>query len=216
MHFSLKNRSYRFISIIFFGWGMGHEFLKVGPRPTIPLQKFCDVTPPPPFFFGDIRSIARLSGMSRLCILDFSKTCTKNVCLFQSPPALHHWPQYMDSWLARFCILDRQCVPPETPRQPFYSSQNIGSTHWLMHMSVHEMQQVTGFSFKFHEKKMEKFPRSSRLLNIYWKLLKKNVDVNEFKICAILNHSCSVWYQWTCKVNVVRVVIAIHSAAVVQ
>ena len=47
--------------------------------------------------------------------------------------------------LARTALHTLQCVPPEIPRQPFYSSQNIGSTHWLLHMSVHEMQQVTGF-----------------------------------------------------------------------
>ena len=48
-----------------------------------------------------------------------------------------------------------------------------------MHMSVHEMQQVTGFWLQILWKKMEKFPRSSRLLDIYWKLLKKKIaDIN--------------------------------------
>ena len=58
-------------------------------------------------------------------------------------------------------------------------------------MSVYEMQQVTGFLASnfmkiLKKKQLEKFPRSSRLLNIYQKLQKKkqknkkqkNADIN--------------------------------------
>ena len=93
---------------------------------------------------------------------------------------LDHWPQYVDSWLARFCILVNTChrkslgshftpVKSLDRHTDFCTCQCMKCNRWQV------------FSFKFHEnsgKKMEKFPRSSRLLNIYWKLLKKITDVN--------------------------------------
>ena len=51
---------------------------------------------------------------------------------------------YMDSWLARFCILVNACHRKSLGSH-FTPVKNIGSTHWLLHTSVHEMQQVTGF-----------------------------------------------------------------------
>ena len=60
------------------------------------------------------------------------------------------------------------------------------------------------FSFIFHEnseKKNGKVPHIFKTLTYLLKIAKKNADVNKFKICAILNHSCSVWYQWTGKVK---------------
>ena len=78
-----------------------------------------------------------------------------------------HWPQCMDSWLVRF-LHTRQCVPPEIARQPFYSSQNIWSTHWLLHMSVHEMQQVTGFLASNFMKILGKKWKSSPDLQDSW------------------------------------------------
>ena len=86
-----------------------------------------------------------------------------------------HWPQYMDSWLARFCILVNAChrkyfgshfTPVKTfdRHTDFYTYQCMKCNRWQV------------FSFKFHEnsekKNPIKFHRSSRLLNIYWKLLK--------------------------------------------
>ena len=68
--------------------------------------------------------------------------------IFRRCPPSMYWglwgyPTDLNTWIAGSHGF--QCVPPEIPRQSFYSSQNIGSTHWLLHMSVHEMQQVTGF-----------------------------------------------------------------------
>ena len=84
-----------------------------------------------------------------------------------------HWPQYMDSGLVRFCILVSAChrkyrgihfTPVKTfdRHTDFYTCQCMKCNTWQV------------FSFKFNEnseKKNEKFPGSSRILNIYWKLL---------------------------------------------
>ena len=104
------------------------------------------------------------------CVLNFA-------CNFTSVTKIYHWPQYMDGWLARFCILVNACyrkslgshfTPVKTldRHTDFCTCQCMKCNRWQV------------FSFKFHEnseKKMEKFPRSSRLLNIYWKLLKKKL-----------------------------------------
>ena len=62
----------------------------------------------------------------------------------------------------------------------------LQSKHWIDTLTYAHVSawNATGDRFlasnfmKILGKKMEKFPRSSRLLNIYWKLLKKFADVN--------------------------------------
>ena len=89
--------------------------------------------------------------------------------------AWDHWPQYMDSWLARFCILVNAChrkylgshfTPVKTfdRHTDFYTYQCMKCNRWKVLAS--------NFMKILRKKKMKKFHRSSRLLNIYWKLLK--------------------------------------------
>ena len=94
-----------------------------------------------------------------------SSTCTH----------VSHWPQYMDSWLARFCILVNACH--RKPLGSHFTPVKTLDRHTdLCTCQCMKCNRWRVFTFKFHEnsgKKMEKFPRSSRLLSIYWKLLKK-------------------------------------------
>ena len=109
----------------------------------------------------------------------------------------------MDRELARFCILVNAChrkylVSRFTPVKTF--DDTLTSSHVSAWNVTGDRFLASNF-MKSLRKKVEK------TLEYLLKIAKKFTDVNEFKICAILNHS-SYWYQ--CKVNVVRVVIAIQ------
>ena len=81
-----------------------------------------------------------------------------------------HWPQYMDSWLARFCILVNACH--RKPLGSHFTPVKTLDRHTdLCTCQCMKCNRWQVFSFKFHEnsgKKMEKFPRSSRLI-IVWR-----------------------------------------------
>ena len=92
----------------------------------------------------------------------------------------NHWPQYMDSWLARFCILVNACHRKSLGSH-FTPVKTLDRHIFCTCQCMMKCNRLQVFSFKFHEnseKKWKSFPRSSRLLNIYWKLLKKIADVN--------------------------------------
>ena len=114
-------------------------------------------------------------------ILDFLG-CLSSACAVSmwSHGDKNHWPQYMDSWLARFCILVNACH--RKPLGSHFTPVKTLDRHTdLCTCQCMKCNRWQVFSFKFHEnsgKKMEKFPRSSRLWDIYWKLLKKVADIN--------------------------------------
>ena len=123
-----------------------------------------------PAFLNEIEEIRRC-GMSKF------KT---SALLWPNPPLcrrnqLFHWPQYMDSWLARFCILVNACqwkplgshfTPVKTldRHTDFCTCQCMKCIRWQV------------FSFKFHEnseKKNGKVPQIFKTLRYLLKIAKK-------------------------------------------
>ena len=92
-----------------------------------------------------------------------------------SSGSLNHWPQYMDSWLARFCILVNACHRKSLGSH--FTPVKTLDRHWLLHM--HQCMKCNRwqvFSFKFHEnseKKNGKVPQIFKTLKYLLKIAKK-------------------------------------------
>ena len=108
----------------------------------------------------------------------FIVSCISLLCVYNSIIDLFHWPQYMDSWLARFCILVNACH--RKPLGSHFTPVKTLDRHTDLCTCQQQCMKCNRwqvFSFKFHEnseKKNGKVPKIFKTLKYLLKIAKKN------------------------------------------